>query len=231
VTSTEPKPPVPGGHATHLTPREREVALLLARGLTNRQIADSLVITERTVAAHVEHILGKLGFTSRTQVALWAVEQKPLRLLSRDLGRDHPSQRRRPSSGEADQPTHRDPRNATPSVSARPRLPTLLSRLVGRDESIDQHTGIRSNVGDGVSLVGIIAVDEGALGTGLRLISAGLSHVPLTYYRPADRAQIEASLTAARSGLGDEEYARIWAEGQAMALDHAVEQAMGEIGR
>jgi non-specific serine/threonine protein kinase len=87
--------PSSDGNSTLLTPREREVALLLARGLTNRQIADHLVITERTVGAHVEHILEKLGFTSRTQVALWAVEQKPLRLLPRGPGRPHSSQRRR----------------------------------------------------------------------------------------------------------------------------------------
>jgi DNA-binding CsgD family transcriptional regulator/tetratricopeptide (TPR) repeat protein len=95
VALTEPKPPSTGGQSTLLTPREREVALLLARGLTDRQIADHLVITERTVAAHVEHILGKLSFTSRTQVALWAVEQKPIRLLSRNSGRAHSSSRRK----------------------------------------------------------------------------------------------------------------------------------------
>jgi predicted ATPase/DNA-binding NarL/FixJ family response regulator len=95
VALTEPKPPSPGGQSTLLTPREHEVAVLLGHGLTNRQIADSLVITERTVAAHVEHILGKLGFTSRTQVALWAVEQKPIRLLPREPGRPQSSPRRR----------------------------------------------------------------------------------------------------------------------------------------
>jgi predicted ATPase/DNA-binding CsgD family transcriptional regulator len=78
VTPTEPKPPSASGHSTLLTQREREVAMLLARGLTNRQIADELVITERTAAAHVEHILAKLSFTSRTQIAVWAVEQKPI---------------------------------------------------------------------------------------------------------------------------------------------------------
>ncbi len=57
-----------------LTQREQDVATLLADGLTNRQIADRLVITERIVAAHIEHILNKLGFASRHQVAIWAVE-------------------------------------------------------------------------------------------------------------------------------------------------------------
>jgi predicted ATPase/DNA-binding CsgD family transcriptional regulator len=57
-----------------LSPREPEVAVLLARGLSNRQIAGELVITERTVATHIEHMLGKLGYASRHQVAAWASE-------------------------------------------------------------------------------------------------------------------------------------------------------------
>jgi DNA-binding CsgD family transcriptional regulator len=61
-----------------LSRREREVAALVARGLTNREIAAKLEITERTAGAHVEHILGKLGFSSRTQVAVWAAEHGPV---------------------------------------------------------------------------------------------------------------------------------------------------------
>ena len=57
-----------------LSPREREVAALLAHGLSNRQIAERLLITDRTVAAHVEHILGKLAYASRHQVGAWADE-------------------------------------------------------------------------------------------------------------------------------------------------------------
>jgi DNA-binding CsgD family transcriptional regulator len=60
-----------------LTAREREVALLLAEGKTSRQIADTLVISERTAEVHVSNILKKLGFTSRTQVAVWVVERGP----------------------------------------------------------------------------------------------------------------------------------------------------------
>ena len=60
--------------AIGLTAREQEVAALLARGLTNRQIAEQLVVTERTVAAHVEHVLDKLGFASRHQAGAWAAE-------------------------------------------------------------------------------------------------------------------------------------------------------------
>ena len=57
------------------TRREREVAALIARGLTNRQIAAKLVIAERTADTHVANILGKLGFAARAQVAAWAVER------------------------------------------------------------------------------------------------------------------------------------------------------------
>jgi predicted ATPase/DNA-binding CsgD family transcriptional regulator len=61
-----------------LTPREREVAVLVAQGYTNRAIAQVLVITERTAEGHVERIRGKLGFQSRAQVAAWAVRSNVL---------------------------------------------------------------------------------------------------------------------------------------------------------
>jgi len=61
-----------------LTPRESQVALLLAEGLSNRQIAERLVIAEKTAALHVEHILGKLGLHSRWQAADWARQHAEL---------------------------------------------------------------------------------------------------------------------------------------------------------
>jgi predicted ATPase/DNA-binding CsgD family transcriptional regulator len=57
-----------------LTQREREVAILLAGGLTNRQIARRLVVTEGTAANYVRRVLLRLGFQNRAQVAAWAVE-------------------------------------------------------------------------------------------------------------------------------------------------------------
>lgn len=58
-----------------LTRRENEVARLVAEGLSNSNIASRLVIAPRTAQGHVEHILTKLGFTSRTQIAAWVIEQ------------------------------------------------------------------------------------------------------------------------------------------------------------
>jgi DNA-binding CsgD family transcriptional regulator len=62
-----------GGRRAALSPREAEVATLVAEGLTNRQIAERLVISERTAQNHVQHILTKLGFTTRSQIAAWSV--------------------------------------------------------------------------------------------------------------------------------------------------------------
>jgi len=61
--------------AVNLTRREQQVADLVAEGLTNRAIAERLVISPRTAQGHVEHVLVKLGFTSRTQIAAWVAEQ------------------------------------------------------------------------------------------------------------------------------------------------------------
>ena len=64
-------PPAAAQPAVALSPREREVAQLLAGGLSNREIAGRLFVSERTVDNHVHHILDKLGFDSRVQVATW----------------------------------------------------------------------------------------------------------------------------------------------------------------
>jgi DNA-binding NarL/FixJ family response regulator len=58
-----------------LTPREREVLALVAEGASNRQIAEMLMVSERTARTHVSAILSKLGLVSRTQAALWAVRE------------------------------------------------------------------------------------------------------------------------------------------------------------
>ena len=58
-----------------LTEREREVAVLIAQGKANREIAEILVVNYRTIEKHIENILSKLGFTSRAQIAVWAIEK------------------------------------------------------------------------------------------------------------------------------------------------------------
>lgn len=63
----------PGG----LTRREREIAELVGRGFTNRQIAGLLHIAERTAENHVEHILTKLGFRNRSQIAAGTASTTP----------------------------------------------------------------------------------------------------------------------------------------------------------
>jgi DNA-binding NarL/FixJ family response regulator len=68
-TTSAPEEPSSAKPPVALTRREREVASLVAQGLTNRQIASELFISERTVDHHVEKILKKLDLSSREQVA------------------------------------------------------------------------------------------------------------------------------------------------------------------
>ncbi|AII10675.1 protein kinase domain-containing protein [Rhodococcus opacus] len=70
-----PTPPPAARETTKLTKREQQIAEAVAEGLTNRAIATRLVISPRTVQGHVEHILSKLGFHTRAQIAAWVVEQ------------------------------------------------------------------------------------------------------------------------------------------------------------
>jgi DNA-binding NarL/FixJ family response regulator len=72
--ANEPDDASPGPRQA-LTRREAEVAALVARGLTNRDVAAQLFLSVRTVEVHVDHILTKLGFRTRTQLAAWAYEE------------------------------------------------------------------------------------------------------------------------------------------------------------
>ncbi|WP_073364861.1 ATP-binding protein [Rhodococcus jostii] len=71
-----PQPPVQDGASTSLTRRQREICQLIGDGLTNKEIAAKLVISLRTAESHVQHILTKLGFTSRAQVAALVAQQR-----------------------------------------------------------------------------------------------------------------------------------------------------------
>lgn len=64
-----------GEELARLTRRQQEVAICIAEGLSNADIAERLVLTEGTVANHIEHMLRRLGLSSRTQIAVWAVER------------------------------------------------------------------------------------------------------------------------------------------------------------
>ena len=59
-----------------LTRRESEVAVLIAEGCSDRQIAERLTITEGTAGAHVSHILARLGFHTRSEIAAWLVRNQ-----------------------------------------------------------------------------------------------------------------------------------------------------------
>ncbi len=66
----------PGAGAKALTRREREIAELVADGLGNREIAERLYLSKRTVDSHVEHIFTKLAFSSRGQLTAWVLERR-----------------------------------------------------------------------------------------------------------------------------------------------------------
>ena len=75
---------MPGGE---LTTREREVLTLVARGYTNKQIADKLIVSEKTARNHVSNILEKLGLSRRSEAAAFAVEHKLV--PPREQGKDN----------------------------------------------------------------------------------------------------------------------------------------------
>jgi non-specific serine/threonine protein kinase len=72
-----------------LSPRENEVADLVAEGLSNPAIARRLYVSRPTVASHVGHILAKLGFSSRAQIAAWAAQRRARPLTGPGPGRRH----------------------------------------------------------------------------------------------------------------------------------------------
>jgi non-specific serine/threonine protein kinase len=75
VSVPEQQPPPVSERAERLTHREQEIALLVGRGLTNRQIAQELSISERTVENHIGKILKKQGFSSRARIATWVAQR------------------------------------------------------------------------------------------------------------------------------------------------------------
>lgn len=123
-SQSRPKPRDQAARAG-LTRREREIARLVAEGLTNREIAARLVISHRTADAHVEHILAKLGFRSRTQIARWLSLQDqagdgPQAAVARYASASTPAQ-----VSETPQRGDRSIRTTRPSSSSLARASTL----------------------------------------------------------------------------------------------------------
>ena len=90
----EPGPHVPAPRAAvpdSLTAREREVMALIAAGKSNRAIGAELYISPATAARHVANILAKLGFSSRSQVAVWAASAPADQLAPNRAETDSPS--------------------------------------------------------------------------------------------------------------------------------------------
>jgi non-specific serine/threonine protein kinase len=76
LTTSAPGEPSAGQVHVVLSRREEEVAALVAQGMSNRQIAQELFLSERTIENHVSKILRKLEFASRTEIAAWATQQR-----------------------------------------------------------------------------------------------------------------------------------------------------------
>jgi DNA-binding NarL/FixJ family response regulator len=66
----------PDEQSANLIPREQEVGFVVVQGLTNRQIAFKLMLSEQTVATHIRNILKKLGLHSRKEIAAWFAQQR-----------------------------------------------------------------------------------------------------------------------------------------------------------
>jgi DNA-binding NarL/FixJ family response regulator len=76
LPSPAPEEPSAGQAPVALTRREEEVAALVAQGMSNRQIAQELFLSERTIENHIANIKRKLRLASRTEIAAWATQQR-----------------------------------------------------------------------------------------------------------------------------------------------------------
>jgi len=73
-TETEAKPRIQVPFDVELTPTEQKVVQFVARGMANREIAEQLNVSQRTIESHVSNMLGKTGLHNRTELARWAIE-------------------------------------------------------------------------------------------------------------------------------------------------------------
>ncbi len=162
--------------APKLTQREREVAGLVANGLTNREIAKKLFISERTAEYHVEQIRNKLGFHARSQIAAWIVAER------------HAT----PASGEVTASAlPRDAREVLPGVRPRLRLAILglILAVIGVGGGLGIASALRPSTSPAATPLGRLVKIDAATG----MLSA--SSVPMSA-RGSDLAVSEGSIWA-----------------------------------
>ena len=190
-----------------LSPREREVAALVAEGLSNREIGERLFIAERTAEGHLEQIRNKLGFHSRSQVAAWAVANG---LISAKGG-----------------PAVREPRPSVPATSG-PAAAASRTRRVGAGVLAAIVVGLlvvalvafvtipRSTSTAGPSIVGVAGLGTaGYSGDGGPAISAQLDRPVSLAFDRAENLYIADSTHQLNTGGIREPYTRI------RRIDHA----------
>lgn len=155
-----------------LTRRQREVVDLVVRGLTNREIARQLFISERTADSHLEQIRNKLGVSSRAQISAWAVEQK-----SRSAGGGLATQKLNAHQGRAEPASSRLPMQLTTFIGRRREL-FAVSSLLGQTRlvtitgaagtgktrlAVEVASRFASDKDDGAWFVGLESLEDGVL--------------------------------------------------------------------
>jgi DNA-binding CsgD family transcriptional regulator len=111
-----------------LTSREREVAMLVAKGMTNKEIAARLFVSKRTVDAHIEHILAKLSYASRVQIAALATsgQAQEAREAQEERGNGEQGERAREDRADRDEESGYQvpvPRAPQERIAAPPNAP------------------------------------------------------------------------------------------------------------
>jgi DNA-binding CsgD family transcriptional regulator len=155
--------------APRLTRREREVANLVAQGLTNREIAARLFISERTAESHVEQIRGKLGFRSRSQIAAWITTQTQ---TSKD---DAPSTVPAPATAPSARSVVPGGRRWTRRLGLIVAGVVLFAALIGTLELTDKSLGTTNSTGP--TIVSVAGTGARAFsGDGGRATSSSLVH-------------------------------------------------------
>ncbi|WP_063774817.1 AAA family ATPase [Kitasatospora azatica] len=149
-------PAEPAGELVSLTTREREVAELVAKGLTSAAIAGKLVLSPRTIESHIARIYRKTGVSSRAELAV---------IVSRNTGPEQAYLKTRRPAPEVPLPA--DGPEAGELSPATPRAVADAPRLLGREAELDSLTkaldGVKAGVGRAVVLVGEPGIGKSSL--------------------------------------------------------------------